>query len=92
MKQEIRVTVKGVHGSGKSTILYLMKQVLKANGLDVEFGGGIDFQDELGFDLNTGSHLQEKILALKGKSKIIMDEVQLSRTMIKYDEKIETKE
>lgn len=76
-KKSIVVTVLGSAGTGKSTLLYLMKDMLKKHGFEIIFDGGTDFKDENAFDEYMSRNLDLKITAVKEKCKIVFAEDQL---------------
>jgi len=50
MKKEIIITVSGKHNTGKTKIIYLIKEMLKIYDLNVEFDPSPDFLDEKSFN------------------------------------------
>ena len=82
MKKELKVTVAGVAGSGKSRVLYLIKQALKENGFEVEFDGGNDFKNLDEFDRAMDKDFTAAINVIPLYSKVKLEEVQLKRQSI----------
>lgn len=50
MRKTLTVTVSGESASGKSSLIYLLKKMLKLNQFETSFDGGIDFKNETEFD------------------------------------------
>lgn len=76
----IHITVSGVAGSGKSRILYLIKETLREKGFIVEFDGGIDFDNGGDFDLVISQEIDDDVLhIIANKSKIVIEEKQQKR-------------
>ncbi len=78
-KERLTVTVSGAVNSGKSSLLYLLKEGIKESGFEVKFDGGLDFKDEQEFD----SHMEKKIDTTLGKlvhsTVIVFREMQLQK-------------
>ena len=79
MKNNLKITVSGAVGTGKSRITFLIKEMLKEKGFDVSFDGGIDFDSEFQFDETIKPHIDDAIDALSKKSKITLEELQTNR-------------
>lgn len=79
MDKKIKVQVIGPAGSGKSTIIHVIKEALKRKGLEVKFDGGMDFKDEAEFDKYTSMNAQGALIRIKSKSEIVIEEVQANR-------------
>ena len=79
MKNNLKITVAGQCGSGKSRVTLLLKEFLKEKGFDVAFDGGVDFDSEFQFDETIKPHLDEAIDSLSKRTKITMEEVQVNR-------------
>ena len=45
-KKKLIVTVSGECNSGKSRLSFMLKKFLRGNGFDVDFDGGIDYEDD----------------------------------------------
>jgi len=76
----ITLDVEGEAMSGKSTVLYIIKEALKEKGFDVVFHGGLDFINENRFDHHMSKDLDKKIKAIKSKCEIKLKEKQMKRT------------
>jgi GTPase SAR1 family protein len=82
----IKVVVLGPAGSGKSTIIYAMREKLKELGLECEFDGGMDYDDEDDFDVKIGSHFTEAVEAIKKKTHVTFAEVQSVKDLANRNE------
>lgn len=84
MKNEIIISanVIGTTASGKSTILSLFKEFLKEKGFEVDHIVNYDDKDEESFDEVMKQHLDAKIDAIKEKTKITIQEIQVYRQPI----------
>jgi len=70
------ITVGGKAATGKSTVIYVIKEALKNAGLDVEFDGGLDFEDEEEFDSKLKPYIKTRIFMIDRPIKI--NEVQFA--------------
>jgi len=80
MNKRINVTITGLSNSGKSTIMrFIWLQLLK-NGFDAEISldGNLDYKNISEFHLIEGSNFNEKLEALKQKTKITLIEQQVN--------------
>lgn len=78
MKNEIKITVSGETGSGKSRISVLLKQFLEANGFDVDLAlNDGDIEDEL------STNLMDVISKLSERARIVISEVNIPRKTLK---------
>lgn len=68
--EKLIVTVAGKAASGKSTVIYVIKKALKDAGLDVEFDGGLDFEDEEEFDVKMKPYIKTRIFCIDRPIKI----------------------
>ena len=75
----IKINIVGQCGSGKSRLLFKLKEFLKEEGFNVNRKSTMDFQNEASFDNAMKDHIDECMEAIKGKTLIIMDEVQTNR-------------
>ena len=79
-KREICIFVAGEPNSGKSRVSFLLKRFLRENGFEVDFDGGLDFNNEAQFDQQIGNrHFDETIEAIKDNRKIVLREMQLQK-------------
>lgn len=80
-KKEVKITVSGVPAAGKSNITYLIKNLLKENGFEVEFEPDVDYgPTEADFDRRVAESNKNAIIALNQRTKIIIEQVQTKRT------------
>lgn len=82
MKKEIKIVVAGECMSGKSSILYLLKQLLIEKGFDVERTPNMDYPTEKQFDYRIGKDIDKKLSSLKNKISIVLEEKQLNRSIV----------
>lgn len=83
--KEIKITVSGSCNIGKSRILYHIKNTLKEQGFNVEFGDS-DYMDETCFDLVMYTNFIAVIEQIKNNSTIILNESQTQRMPSKIRE------
>jgi nucleoside-triphosphatase THEP1 len=76
------IQVAGRTGSGKSCMVYFLKQFLTQNGFDVHFDGGVDFENISEFDKHVGKNIDEKISHIKKTRKITISEVQVNSPIL----------
>lgn len=83
MKAELKINVEvvGRTASGKSTVIYLMKEFLREKGFDLEFDGGDDYNNESEFNQVIEREIihgefNKRIQAVSEKSKLVISEVQ----------------
>lgn len=67
---KINIIVGGKAAVGKSTVIYVIKEALKKAGLDVEFDGGLDFDDEEDFDEKMKPYIKTRIFSIDCPIKI----------------------
>ena len=80
-KRELCIFVAGKPNSGKSRVLFLLKKFLRENGFEVDFDGGLDFNNEAQFDQQIGNrHFDAAIEAIKDNRKIVLREIQLQKS------------
>ena len=80
MKNQVTVTVSGVTGSGKSRILFFIKDMLAREGFDVEYIRDKDHANEKTFDLVMKYKLTDALQSLKdNKTVVIFKEIQTQR-------------
>jgi hypothetical protein len=80
-KKNLTITISGECASGKSRLTLLLKRFLRENGFEVDFDGGIDYQNESEFDEYTSKHFDQAIEYIKDNRKIILKEVQVQRDL-----------
>lgn len=79
MNNKIIITINGKTASGKSTLVYLLKNFLRDQGFSVEFDGGLDYSDENQFDFFIKHRFDDNLSnLLKNNKTIVLREVQLS--------------
>lgn len=76
MKDEIVIKVIGKTGTGKSRILYILKRYLKETGFNVEFDGGLDFENESQFDSYMQENLWDALSSINNKTSIKFESIQ----------------
>lgn len=81
MKREVKITVAGACGSGKSRILYLIKKTLKEKGINVSFNGGFDFKNEEEFDERMENNIDLALIQIAEHTSVKLDEVQIQRSL-----------
>ncbi len=74
-KKNITITVSGETSSGKSRLIYFLKEFLSKNGFYIEFDGGLDFKNEYQFDM-----------FMKNNIDLVIDSIKTTRS-IKFEEK-----
>ncbi len=80
MKNDLKITISGEAGSGKSRILYLIKTLLRNKGFKVEHNVNSDHPDEISFDRHMDETLENAINSISRK--IVMEEKQINRTTL----------
>lgn len=91
MKKQVTITIAGTTGSGKSTFTYLIKNMLKENGFEVDFKDD-DFKDETSFDECVSQHINERVEALQMSTKVVIKEQHLRRGWKEQFEKAKAEE
>jgi len=76
MKNDITITIKGRSASGKSRVAYIVKELLKVHGFEVDFDPSPDFTTEMGFNRAMRTNLDEACEAISKKTKIVVLEKQ----------------
>lgn len=76
-KQTLEITITGMCGSGKSRLLFIIKNFLKNKGFDVEYGGDFDYPTEFEFDKCMVEHNDEVIDFLIKNRTIVINEKQI---------------
>lgn len=80
----ITITVSGASGSGKSSVLYLLKKFLEKEKMNVSFEPNIDWKDESLFESFIETHLDDRKDVLKKKI-IILNENHIRRDFNQKD-------
>jgi uridine kinase len=80
--KDIIINVSGLPNSGKSRLIYLIKEFLKERQFNVDFDGGTNFQDEEQFDTVVGNNIDPVIDSLKESRKITIIESNINRDLI----------
>lgn len=75
--EKINIVVGGRTAVGKSTIIFVIMDALKQAGLDVEFDGGLDFEDKDDFIKKMTPYVEKRVQAIDRPIKI--KEVQFAR-------------
>jgi ABC-type lipoprotein export system ATPase subunit len=72
MKQiSVTVTISGTAGSGKSTVLHMLKNILTDSGFNVKFMKTVDTESEFNID--------KRIESVKNNTVIYLNELQTRR-------------
>ena len=74
----IKITISGETKTGKSRLTYLIKEMLREKGFNVEFED-FDFGNEQNFDHIMSKNLDETINSIKEQTKIIIEQVQICK-------------
>lgn len=80
MNKKVKITISGVTGSGKSRIAYLIKEVLKNKGFNIEHNFGIDFDDENQFDNTMSKNIDSVVENISKNRTIIIEEIAINKT------------
>lgn len=84
MKKDLKITISGVSGSGKSTITYLLKEFLEKKGFDAHYDGGKDYINSMEmFNYIVGSNIEQKEKAIKENISIQFEEVNTNTKYVK---------
>jgi len=76
MKNNVTITIEGRTKSGKSRIAYVVKEILKVHGFEVDFDPSPDFNDEEQFNRTMRTNFDEACEALTQQTKIVVLEKQ----------------
>lgn len=76
--KNLKITVSGENGTGKSTLIYLLKEFLKQNNFNIELMNSVDFKTETEFDNIIGKNIEEKSDLIK-YSNILIEENQINK-------------
>lgn len=79
---KIKIYILGSTDSGKSSVLYLIKTILRKEGFTVIGDGGIDYISEEAFDKTAQTGINAKLDAIKQKAEINIFERQASTDAI----------
>lgn len=80
-ENELKIIIAGKTGTGKSSMIYFLKEFLRDNGFEVEFDGSLDHIDENNFDYYMKDNNDEKLNNIKDRIKITFIEEQLKRKL-----------
>lgn len=80
MKKDLVISVSGEVNSGKSRLTYFLKKFLEESGFEVEFDGGLDFENESQFDEHMSKNLDRVLEHIKENRKITLKEIQTNRS------------
>lgn len=81
-KKNLIISVTGEVNSGKSRLTLLLKKFLCENGFDVDFDGGVDYDNESQFDEYVSKNFDQVIEHIKDTRKITLKEVQVNRDLV----------
>jgi nucleoside-triphosphatase THEP1 len=90
---DLRITVSGPAGSGKSTMVLWLEKQLKKKDFDVQIQLLNELQDygtETQFRYNVGYELKKKMKRIKADRKIILESIQTCRGSKKNNSKTKT--
>jgi len=79
MNKNIKITISGTAGSGKSRIVYLIKESLKNKGLNIEHSFGIDFDDENQFDNTMSRNIDSVVENISKNRTITIEEITINK-------------
>ena len=89
MKKKLTITISGEANSGKSSLTYYLKELLKWHDFDIEFKGNLDFKDEAAFDGHFREVYKDVIKEIFKDRKIIIEEEQTPYNVNKRKERKE---
>jgi len=72
-----KIMIGGSAGIGKSTIMEMIYQFLLTQGFEVELGQDLDYKNNEDFLEQMSEHREDRINAVKEKTKITLIEVQM---------------
>jgi len=77
--KEVKISIIGHAGSGKSRLMYVIKEALKSHGVSID---ELKFQDhdrEYEFDKWMSQNLDESLSRISEKTHITIEEIQANR-------------
>lgn len=80
--KELKITIAGQVGTGKSTVAYLIKTMLRGYGFNVTFDPKPDFTSEVHFDTEMNRNRENRIQSVGENVKILLEEKQIRRQQI----------
>lgn len=78
-KEELVVTVSGKTGTGKSRLIYLLKNFLREQNFNVEYELNDDYSTEAKFDERVGRGFGDAIEAIKNRSDVRIREFRVNK-------------
>jgi tRNA U34 5-carboxymethylaminomethyl modifying GTPase MnmE/TrmE len=81
-KNKIHILITGEPNSGKSRVLKFIKDSLNTKGFNVDFDGGIDFNNESDFDRHHEKNLKSGISPLSERTEVLIEEKSVKRGSI----------
>ena len=78
-KKEITITISGESATGKSRVSYIIKEILKVHGLEVQFDPKFEYLDEQTFNKSMRSNMDEALENIREKSMVVVKEVQTQK-------------
>lgn len=75
--KNITIKVEGEHCTGKSRIIFILKEFMKKRGFDVELEPTLDYKNEKLFDECMCRTIDKSIPAITDNTKIVFKEVNL---------------
>jgi len=74
-KNNLTITISGERASGKSHLLFLLKNYLRDNNFNVEYELNADYPTEILFDNQINRKFDNVIEIIKERSNIILKEI-----------------
>jgi len=84
-EKQLTITIGGRSNSGKSRVLFLIKNMLRMNGFDVKHDGGMDFSTEKDFDEHMSIRTDDVLKHIQSNTTIIMKENQSNLSAMSND-------
>lgn len=81
-KKNLIISVTGEVNSGKSHLISLLKKFLYENGFEVDFDGGVDYENETQFNEKVSKNFDQVIEHIKNTRKITLKEVRVQRDLV----------
>lgn len=73
MNKQIKISVIGEQKSGKSTIIFLIRNYLKRLGFEVQIDPSPDYDSEELMSFHVHRNFESKVKAVKNKTNIVID-------------------
>jgi len=72
-KKDLEIRIIGKTNSGKSSLAYLLKELLKKEGMDIQLNTNIDYNDEDHFNNTMSKTIKERKKMLRDKNILISE-------------------